>query len=379
MVDAKSRVSSALEEPDYSARDAVLAHPVATLIIDAGHHIAEANAAAEDLFNLARSSMVGVRLTDLIASPDVPLDRILEGEGKSFSAFDIAVRLGRGGDHIIDLLISPAHDRHGYRLVALPNGGDAAKGNALRPGSAARTAMGAAAMLAHEIKNPLSGIRGAAQLLENAQGEDIGRFSNLICKEVDRIAALIDTMQNFSVDQAPVLTLENIYPAINQAREVAKAGFATNIPIIEHYDPSLPEAMISHDGLVQILINLLKNASEALVNNNNPFITISTAYRHGLFYDCGDGRGRIALPVEICVSDNGPGVPPELVNDMFSPFVSGRTLGKGQSGNPSGQGLGLAMVDKLVREMGGLVRYQYDNAQSSTHFRLHLPVGRTEI
>ncbi len=369
-------MSSASASLIYSARDAVLAHPVATLIIDADHYIVEVNAAAENLFNLARSGMIGAALGDLIVSPDVPLDRILEGEGKSFSAFDIAVRLGRGGDHMIDLLISPAHFGEGYRLVALPNGGDATKGSALRPGSAARTAMGAAAMLAHEIKNPLSGIRGAAQLLESAQGEDISRFSNLICAEVDRIAALIDAMQNFSLEQAPALTLENIYPAINQAREVAKAGFAQHIPIAERYDPSLPEAVISHDGLVQILINLLKNASEALVNKANPCITISTAYRHGLSYDSGDGRGRIALPVEICVSDNGPGVPPELVDDMFSPFVSGRSLGAGASGDAGGQGLGLAMVDKLVREMGGLVRYQRDSGQSLTHFRLHLPVSQ---
>ena len=376
MADAKSRVTSAFDASLYSAKDAVLAHPVATLIIDPDHRIIEANGAAENLFNLARSNMVGDVLPQIISTPTVPIEQILEGEGKSFAAFDIPARLGRGGDHVIDLLISPANDAQGFRIIALANGGEAAKGSALRPGSAARTAMGAAAMLAHEIKNPLSGIRGAAQLLEMAQGDDITRFSSLICSEVDRIAALIDAMQNFSVDQPPKLALENIYPAINQAREVAQAGFAQHIPIAEDYDPSLPEAVISHDGLVQILINLLKNSAEALVNKDNPSITISTAYRHGLSYDSGDGRGRIALPVEICVSDNGPGVPPELVDDMFSPFVSGRSLGAGASGHAGGQGLGLAMVDKLVREMGGLVRYQRDSAQSLTHFRLHLPVSQ---
>ena len=359
-------------QPDaltFTARDAVLAHPVATFVVDETHHIVEANPAAESLSNLARTHLVSMKIGDLIATRGVNIGQILDEEGKSFAAYDLEVDIGRAGRHHVDLLISAAHP-DGYRMVALPQGGEAGKGNYRRPGTAARAATGAAAMLAHEIKNPLSGIRGAAQLIENASGDDVTRFSQLICAEVDRIAAMIDAMQNFTSNQPLHISPENIYPAISQACNIAKAGFARDVALEEDYDPSLPDAMISHDALVQILINLIKNASEALGDTEHPMIRITTAYRHGRSYDAGDGRGRIGLPVEITVTDNGPGVPDTLVDDMFNPFVTGRGLGEGDN---RGQGLGLAMVDKLVREMGGLVRYSRDDLAGLSHFRIHLP------
>lgn len=353
----------------FTAREAVLAHPVATFVIDGAHNIIEANPAAESLSNLARTHLIGADISNIIQTSEIALGQILTEEGKSFAAYDLAATIGKAGPQHFDLLISPAHP-DGFRMLALPQNGESGKGNLRRPGSAARSAMGAAAMLAHEIKNPLSGIRGAAQLIENAQGDDVSRFSKLICAEVDRVAALIDAMQNFTSEQPLTIGAENIYPAISQACNIAKAGFAKDVALEEDYDPSLPDAMISHDALVQILINLIKNASEALSDNENPVIRIATAYRHGLSYDAGDGRGRIALPVEITVSDNGPGVPDGLVEDMFSPFVTGRGLGEGAN---RGQGLGLALVDKLVREMGGLVRYHRDSLNGLSHFRIHLP------
>ena len=353
----------------FTARDAVLGHPVATFVIDGEHKIIEANPAAENLSNLARTHLIDINITTIIRTQEIALAHILEEEGKSFTAYDLGADIGKTGRVHVDLLISPAHPE-GYRMIALIQGGETGKGHHRRPGSAARSAMGAAAMLAHEIKNPLSGIRGAAQLIENAQGDDAIRFAQLICTEVDRVAALIDTMQNFTSDRALTIAAENIYPAISQACNIAKAGFARHIIIEEDYDPSLPAALISHDALVQILINLIKNSAEALVNIKNPMIRIATAYRHGLSYDAGDGRGRIPLPVEITVSDNGPGVPDALIEDMFNPFVTGRGLGDGDN---RGQGLGLAMVDKLVREMGGLVRHHRDSMVGLTHFRVHLP------
>lgn len=355
----------------FSARDVILAHPVATFIIDGDGVIFEANPAAENMCNLARTHLIGLRVANIISTTEIDVEMILKEEGKSFAAYDLSFNVGRAGQQRADLLISPAHPE-GFRMMALPQSGEAGKSNHRKPGSAARSAMGAAAMLAHEIKNPLSGIRGAAQLIENANGADTSRFAQLICTEVDRVAGLIDAMQNFTNEQSLTITPENIYPAISQACNIAKAGFAHDISIQENYDPSLPHALISHDALVQILINLVKNAAEALTNTNNPIIRISTAYRHGLSYDAGDGRGRIALPVEIMVSDNGPGVPDILIDDMFNPFVTGKTVGEGEH---SGQGLGLALVDKLVREMGGLVRYHRDIEYGLTHFKIHLPTS----
>ncbi len=361
---------SGTNDESYSADDIVAAHPVPTLLVGQHRHIIEANAAAEVLFNLSRTALVGARLNEVLDAPHIDLASIWEGEGKSFAAFDIIARLGRSGEHQIDLLISPAHGSARNRIVAMPHYGGSVSTRG--PGNAARSAMGAAAMLAHEIKNPLSGIRGAAQLIEGADAGDTARFAQLICTEVDRIATLIDSMQNFTQDARSALALQNIYPAINQARDVARAGFANEIPILESYDPSLPDAFISHDSLVQVLINLIKNAAEALAGEDQPVIFLSTAFRHGLSYDSGDGRGRVALPLEICVCDNGPGVPVSLLEDMFSPFVTSRDL---ESDGGGGRGLGLALVDKLMREMGGLVRYQRDNDAGLSFFRLHLPIG----
>uniref|UniRef100_UPI001575F848 two-component system sensor histidine kinase NtrB n=1 Tax=Sphingomonas bacterium TaxID=1895847 RepID=UPI001575F848 len=224
--------------------------------------------------------------------------------------------------------------------------------------AAGRAAVGAAAMLAHEIKNPLSGIRGAAQLL------GAGELTNLITMEVDRIAALIDRMEDFSDTRPLPLTGENIYPLLGHARAVALAGFARGVPIEERFDPSLPPARINRDALLQIVINLLKNAREAVRGVSDPLIAISTAYRHGMAINPAPDRPRVPLPIEICVIDNGPGAPPEIADALFDPFVSGR---------PEGQGLGLALVDKLARDMGGIVEYARDGERSVTVFRLLLP------
>jgi two-component system nitrogen regulation sensor histidine kinase GlnL len=224
----------------------------------------------------------------------------------------------------------------------------------------ARAVIGAAAMLGHEIKNPLSGIRGAAQLLA-AEGAG-AELTTLITTEVDRIAALIDKMQDFTGRQVnPQPT--NIYPLLDHARRVAQTGFARDITIEESFDPSLPPVLADNDALLQIVINLLKNAAEALDDVKKPRILISTAYRHGLAVDAGPGQPRRGLPIELCVIDNGAGAPADIADHLFSPFVSSK---------PEGQGLGLALVDKLVRDMGGIVQYSREGAPEMTIFRILL-------
>jgi two-component system nitrogen regulation sensor histidine kinase GlnL len=216
-------------------------------------------------------------------------------------------------------------------------------------------------MLAHEIKNPLSGIRGAAQLLNG------GELTTLITTEVDRIAALIDRMQDFSDTRPLPLAAENIYPLLAHSRGVALAGFARGIEIEERFDPSLPPARINRDALLQIVINLLKNAREAVRQERNPRIILTTAYRHGMSVSIGSGQERLPLPIEICVIDNGPGAPSDIVDHLFDPFVSGRR---------EGQGLGLALVDKLARDMNGIIQYAREGSPEMTVLRLLLPRAR---
>jgi len=188
-------------------------------------------------------------------------------------------------------------------------------------------------------------------LLEGGQGGRDAALTQLICNEVDRIAALIDRMQDFTTDRTLECRPGNIYPLIDRAADIAAAGFARNIRIIKRYDPSLPFANINDDALVQVMINLLKNAAEALEHVAKPRIRVETAFRHGVSVMVGGGKGSAVLPIEIVVVDNGPGVPEHILDHLFNPFITGKR---------DGQGLGLALVDKLVRDMNGFVQYARD-------------------
>lgn len=326
--------------------------PVAVLLIDPGGRVAQANALAEQLLNLSERLMLGRPLADLLRFPR-------EGAaspGQDLAVYDAEVTT-RGGVHRVDFTESHVAAHPDWRVITLH-----ATAPRRLPAMAdrGRAAVGAAAMLAHEIKNPLSGIRGAAQLL------GAGELTDLIIGEVDRIAALIDRMQDFTDTRPLAVTPGNIYPILAHARAVAAAGFARGIAIEERYDPSLPLARVNGDALTQVLLNLLKNAVEAVADARAARIAITTAYRHGVSKRLGADGGRLALPIEICVVDNGPGPPPELAGQLFDPFVSGRR---------EGTGLGLALVDKLVREMGGLVQHAREN--DLTVFRLLLPRAGT--
>jgi two-component system nitrogen regulation sensor histidine kinase GlnL len=219
-------------------------------------------------------------------------------------------------------------------------------------------------MLAHEIKNPLAGIRGAAQLLGSSGGD--GALTGLITTEVDRIAALIDRMQDFTDTRPLKLEPTNVYPLLDHARRVALAGFARGMVIEERFDPSLPAVMVDADAFLQVMLNLLKNAAEALKGLAQPRIALATAYRHGMSISSSPGRPRQPLPIEILVTDNGPGAPDDISEHLFEPFVSGK---------PEGQGLGLPLVEKLVRDMGGIVQYERERAgqNENTVFRILLP------
>lgn len=217
-------------------------------------------------------------------------------------------------------------------------------------------------MLAHEIKNPLSGIRGAAQLLGDADGQR--ELTTLITTEVDRIAALIDRMQDFTDTRPLTAAAYNVYPLLDHVRQVARAGFARDVTIEERFDPSLPPALIDRDAFTQVALNLLKNACEALAGQSERRVTIATAYRHGMAASAAAGRPRRPLPIELSILDTGPGAPADIAEHLFEPFVSGKA---------EGRGLGLALVDKLVRDMGGIVTYAREGEPEHTVFRVFLP------
>lgn len=344
------------------------AHPIATLMVGPSGRIEGANTRAEVLLNMARAALVGLPVEQALRVQDPDLAQTLWSTDKPLSAYDCRVNAGRVSGLEMDILVSPVADREGWRVVALHPHGQARRMAAGYAGRSARSAIGAAAMLAHEIKNPLSGIRGAAQLIDSSDDRTRQSMTVLICQEVDRIAALIDRMQDFTTDPVEKAVPTNIYPMLDRAVELAEAGFARGITIKRDFDPSLPPALIHPDALVQVMINLVKNAAEALDQVTTPVIMVTTSYRHGLSLLSDARRGQSGLPIEIQVIDNGPGVPDQIVDDLFAPFVTGKR---------SGQGLGLALVDKQVRDMGGLVQYERAGNPARTIFRVLLPVARS--
>jgi two-component system nitrogen regulation sensor histidine kinase GlnL len=346
--------------PDFGVLFGAL--PVAVLVIDPDGRIAHANAACELLLNHSETSMAGQPYDAVLLPPE---DYSTRRDGHGFAAFDTEIEAIRGPRVRVDFLETSVPDMPGWRIVTLHHAPHARRLSQGERGAGARAAVGAAAMLAHEIKNPLSGIRGAAQLLGSGGGGDPS-LTELITTEVDRIVALIDRMQDFTDTRPLNLVPTNIYPLLDHARRIALAGFARGMVIEERFDPSLPAVQIDPDAFQQVMVNLLKNAAEALNGLAQPRITLSTAYRHGMSVSGGPGQPRRPLPIEIMVIDNGPGAPADIAEHLFEPFVSGK---------PEGKGLGLPLVEKLVRDMGGIVQYAREPYRECEHtiFRILLP------
>lgn len=352
------------------ASDILATLPTPVVVLDAEDRIIFANMAAESLFNTSQASM-RERGWDGLLPPDSPLrSLILEARGLqgNYAAYDLETGLIGGGRLRADILISPVNEASGWLSLGFQTRAVASLvDRQLVHQGAARSAVAVAAMLAHEIKNPLSGIRGAAQLLAQTADADGAELTDLICAEVDRIRALVDRMEDFTDTRPLARGPENIHAILGHVRRVAEQGFARGLTFQERYDPSLPPVHGNRDALTQVFMNLVKNAAEA-IGATGGTITLTTAYRHGLRVAVRGSDRRISVPLEVCVIDDGPGAPDELSEHLFEPFVtSKRTSG----------GLGLALVAKIVGEHGGIVEYDRLNSPSRTIFRVLLPMEQT--
>ncbi len=351
------------EGPDH--RKVLLSLPMAMVVLAPGQMIAQVNPAAEQFFGQSSRRLVGKGLGSLLDVGEPRLARRLAEGDAPVSARQIDVQVFGHGERRLDITAAPVADYPGWLVMTLH---DSFAADAMRESSAGQGegVLRAPEILAHEIKNPLAGIKGAAQLLgRKVEGADRA-MTLLIADEVDRIAKLIDQMQTLSRRTTEPVAPCNLHEAIRRAAAILSAATEAPPRIEEEFDPSLPSVLGSAHGLVQVLINLLSNARDACRKTEGARIIVRTRFASGLQLHATGQSGPVRLPIEVRVSDNGPGIDPTMRDHIFEPFVSSKK---------SGQGLGLALVRKLVRDMNGRITHDRDEAGGWTHFRLHLPVA----
>ncbi|SFP60104.1 two-component system sensor histidine kinase NtrB [Tranquillimonas alkanivorans] len=342
--------------------------PVPAFLLDPGDIISEINPAAEQFLNASARALRGSPVFDKLAI-DAPLDDAFGRVRNDHSALfinNVDVSGGNRAPVECNMQIAPMIGMPGFVLVLMePRELADRLGRAQQVKSSARSAIGMAEMLAHEIKNPLAGITGAAQLLSMNLSEEDLELTDLIVAESRRIVALLEQVEQFGNLRPPKRKSINVHDLLDRARKTAAVGFAANMKFIEEFDPSLPPTHVDGDQMLQVFLNLLRNATEA-AGKDGGTIRLRTFYDLSLRLRRKDGSGA-ALPLQVEIIDDGPGLPPDIEADIFEPFVSGRD---------NGTGLGLSLVSKIISEHEGWI--SVDSVPGRTAFRISLPVAPKE-
>lgn len=347
--------------PDAERQIASLS--LAVVLLEPGLVVASVNPAAEQLIGAGAKRLTGRPVHEVLEFEESRILQWMRQGDAQLSAHGVSIRAGAQPMRQFDLTLSPVTGSPEWQVLTLQ-----LSGTADLLDDAEATALRAPAILAHEIKNPLSAIRGAAQLLARQAGDLEKAMTTLITDEVDRIAKLVDRMQSLGREKPEPVAPCNLHEVIRRARSVVEAAGDEGVQLAEEFDPSLPPVLGNADGLVQVLINLISNARDACRTAPEPRIILRTRFVSGFVMNALRFGRPIKLPIEIRVSDNGPGIDPALGEHIFEPFVSSKK---------NGQGLGLALVKKLIRDMNGRISHERDEAGGWTHFSIHLPMART--
>lgn len=346
-------------------RQVLNALPEAVLVLDSDCVIRFVNPDAQRFLAAGESMLLGHPLTDWLPSdsPIFSLIRQALAEGSSMSEYGLTLETPRIGAHLVMASVAPMGDPPHQLALSIREISIARRFDTqFSRRNAARSVTAMSAMLAHEVKNPLSGIRGAAQLLEQAAGERDRELTRLICDEADRIVALVNRMEAFA-DSGPIdREAINIHQVLERVRRLAENGFAGHVRFIERYDPSLPPVFGNRDQLVQVYLNLVKNAAEAVPATGGEII-IETGYQRGVSIAVPGTNRRTNLPLAITIRDNGPGIPEDIQEHLFDPFVTTKK---------NGTGLGLALVAKVIGDHGGVIECQ--SRPRRTIFKTWLPM-----
>lgn len=350
-------------------QDRVTAHPsrpdadrwiealgLAVVGVDAREAVRFANAAAVELLSGAGRGLVGRRLEEVFGrdAPILAIVRRALASGRTLAEADV-VLAGPGF----------ALGRADVTAASLEEGRFVAVTISPRPPSrmplAPQLAPAAARTLAHEVRNPLAGIRAAAQLIGREANDEVAGLADLICAEVERIRRLTEQIDPVGTPHSRPLEVLNVHEVVDRVRRVIASG-SPEIRLRERYDPSLPPVRGDADQLIQALLNIAKNAVEALKGHKAGEIVFSTGYRAGLRVR--SAAGAPALPqLEIAVTDNGPGIAAEIADRLFEPFATTKS---------NGMGLGLALAADIVSRHGG--RIEVHSTPGRTSFRLLLPI-----
>ena len=339
--------------------------PLPSLLVNEAGLIVEANPAAEAFLNASTRALARQPVLDRLAI-DAPMEEAMARVRANHAALninDVDVTSGERPPVQCTIHLAPMHDNPGILLLILsPRELADRLGRSMGAKTAAKSAIGMAEMLAHEIKNPLAGIAGAAQLLSMSLSPEDREMTDLIVEETRRIVKLLEQVEQFGNIRPPDRRAVNIHDALDRARRSALVGFGQHMTIVEDYDPSLPPTWADPDQLMQVFLNLIKNASEA-AGGQPGTIRLRTFYDVSLRMRRKDGSPA-ALPLNVEIVDDGPGLPPDIAADVFEPFVSGRE---------NGTGLGLALVSKIISDHDGWI--SVESVPGRTAFRISLPMA----